>query len=936
MERTRSAPDVSPRRGVHFNTPDDPAGILQRPRSLSSGGELSDESIRGIFNKVDKNSDGRIVASEMIKTVRADAVTRNLLGLPADLRQQNLGSLQVFHQMDSDGNRGVDFEEFKSFMKSKFNGGRGVTLLSHALELAPQEEDSDDDGGEDESSGEEMERDLDKAEEEVVAILQEDLLREYGIIKDETGDGAVIISGGSAGDVSPRFGQKDYKHRTEYSFPVKVIAFMDSHSMVLLMMIVTVLALFGEDIKTLAMSKSMDEYWSWQTFAVFVLFGTEWVASCLFRKGYVGSLFFWLDLLAALSLITDIAFLSDAIFGASDNVAVAQGACLTAADAQANSVAMGTDISDQSQVARTGRAAWGATRAVRLIRILRVLRVLRIFKIFRFFGGFGAPGEGDDEMELRSNPTKIGSRLAEKMSQRVILVVLVLFVGIVTVMQLNEVDDNGPDAGLDWMDDFRAINGTRNQAGVVPHSAANTYVGGMDRSVLCLKDMHVMGLLFRHDLVTINERRDGEIELFWSEKGTVLSVIDTRDAATSAAWVNITMMLLILVVMVGATYIFAHDTEELVVNRISLMIQSVNKMSKTMVFLKDGDEDESMETAMIEKAFDKMSTLLRIGFGAAGNAIISKSLMGTGELNAMLPGQHVTAVFGFCDIRAFGELTDVLRGQIMPFVNMLANIVHERVNDHNGAPNKNIGEAFLSVWKTENFTVTPRNRADPAMAKKMRRLSLAPGHINSSVLGLANGEVVVDDDEALVDEDMDAGMADHALLSFTEIIREIKSQRTELLLRKKHPRLYMKYPEYKIDMGFGLHHGWAIEGAIGSMHKVDVSYLSPHVNMSARLEAASKQYSVPLLLSGTFVKVPNPNTPSAPANHGLPWVGAFGSCYPSRWCGGAASSTRLRLWAQIRCALSPLCSSCGLLLKSTRRTQGRAGWRRCSACARCR
>ena len=122
-------------------------------------------------------------------------------------------------------------------------------------------------------------------------------------------------------------------------------------------------------------------------------------------------------------------------------------------------------------------------------------------------------------------------------------------------------------------------------------------------------------------------------------------------------------------------------------NRISLMIQSVNKMSKTLVFLQvnrfiyryyflqvrlryrlslpipnaradetltvtasrravqDGDEDESMETAMIEKAFDKMSTLLRIGFGAAGNAIISKSLMGTGELNAMLPGQVLKLTF---------------------------------------------------------------------------------------------------------------------------------------------------------------------------------------------------------------------------------------------------------------------------------------------------
>lgn len=54
-------------------------------------------------------------------------------------------------------------------------------------------------------------------------------------------------------------------------------------------------------------------------------------------------------------------------------------------------------------------------------------------------------------------------------------------------------------------------------------------------------------------------------------------------------------------------------------------------------------------------------------------------------------------------------------------------------------------------------------------------------------------------------------------------------------------------------MGYGLHLGWGIEGAIGSSHKVDASYLSPHVNMSARLEAASKQFNVQLLLSDAFV-----------------------------------------------------------------------------------
>ena len=41
-------------------------------------------------------------------------------------------------------------------------------------------------------------------------------------------------------------------------------------------------------------------------------------------------------------------------------------------------------------------------------------------------------------------------------------------------------------------------------------------------------------------------------------------------------------------------------------------------------------------------------------------------------------------------------------------------------------------------------------------------------------------------------------------------------------------------------MGFGLHVGWAIEGAIGSNYKIDASYLSPNVNLASRLEAACK------------------------------------------------------------------------------------------------
>lgn len=56
-------------------------------------------------------------------------------------------------------------------------------------------------------------------------------------------------------------------------------------------------------------------------------------------------------------------------------------------------------------------------------------------------------------------------------------------------------------------------------------------------------------------------------------------------------------------------------------------------------------------------------------------------------------------------------------------------------------------------------------------------------------------------------------------------------------------------------MGFGMHVGWAIEGAIGSIYKIDASYLSPNVNMAARLEAATKQFGVELLISGEMWEI---------------------------------------------------------------------------------
>lgn len=89
------------------------------------------------------------------------------------------------------------------------------------------------------------------------------------------------------------------------------------------------------------------------------------------------------------------------------------------------------------------------------------------------------------------------------------------------------------------------------------------------------------------------------------------------------------------------------------------------------------------------------------------------------------------------------------------------------------------------------------------------------------------------------------------MFSFIKIIAKI-NKLCHILEYRNDAALNERMPGYKVKMGFGLHQGWAIEGAIGSLFKIDASYLSPNVNMAARLEAATKQYGVPLLVSGSL------------------------------------------------------------------------------------
>ena len=60
--------------------------------------------------------------------------------------------------------------------------------------------------------------------------------------------------------------------------------------------------------------------------------------------------------------------------------------------------------------------------------------------------------------------------------------------------------------------------------------------------------------------------------------------------------------------------------------------------------------------------------------------MIGNNIKSNGDLNPMLPGHRVMAIFGFCDIRQFTDATEVLQEEVMEFVNSIAKIVHLEVS----------------------------------------------------------------------------------------------------------------------------------------------------------------------------------------------------------------------------------------------------------------
>ena len=121
---------------------------------------------------------------------------------------------------------------------------------------------------------------------------------------------------------------------------------------------ITLYALFGDDIRVLATDKDGDVYFWILNCIAMGMFVLELLIASFVKKGYFWGFFFFLDVLSTLSLLLDIGWISEAMFG-SGGVSNAKSALA---------------------LARAGRASRVGTRAGRIVRIVRLIRLVKLYK----------------------------------------------------------------------------------------------------------------------------------------------------------------------------------------------------------------------------------------------------------------------------------------------------------------------------------------------------------------------------------------------------------------------------------------------------------------------------------------------------------------------------------------------------------------------------
>ncbi|MCX5787262.1 MAG: HAMP domain-containing protein [Elusimicrobia bacterium] len=224
----------------------------------------------------------------------------------------------------------------------------------------------------------------------------------------------------------------------------------------------------------------------------------------------------------------------------------------------------------------------------------------------------------------------------------------------------------------------------------------------------------------------------------------------------------------------------------------------VDNLVSKMQRLAEGDFDVktrvyfSDEIARIKSSFNRMADqlrereTLRETFGKYVSVEVAKKLMSSGKVD--LGGEEIEATVLFCDIRNFTPMSEKLTAkEVVDFLNAYFLHVTEPIMDHNGVINKFMGDAVMAIY-------APILGSEDHVGDALRSASGMREALGRFNAGRAGGEPV--------------------------------------------------------RFGIGIQTGTLVAGNVGTLARLEYTVIGDTVNVASRLESATKDVGVDILVSG--------------------------------------------------------------------------------------
>ncbi len=407
----------------------------------------------------------------------------------------------------------------------------------------------------------------------------------------------------------------------------------------------TLFALFGAEVRTLGFDAAAASAFSYLFIICMGVFSLEmlvnmlastWCSSRRFGEsrtnllqrrcgisGYTCSFYFLLDFVAILSLLPEVPALYEPILGSAST-----------------STSAATGGSTGLSAARAGRITRLGARVGRLVRMVRLFRLVKLYFLFR--------GRTLDKGEHQPRQSRIGIRLAQRTTRRVVVLVLLVLLVLPFFSDSSEDLTSGPAVAM-----LHQAASTRLQGWEVACASFTGQLGAWPPGAFVLegesRPVRLFHLEFFPPLVnsTGDCARAENPELFSTLRNGLLDgeiqrigLGDPARGPFTEAWFNIkpvarddaffSMLLTLFVsfILVAGSLQVTSDAQRLVLKPIELLADFLDRPAlDSRGDITSKDNEGLFETKLLENTVKKLVTLLRLGFGPAGCVVAAKHLV---------------------------------------------------------------------------------------------------------------------------------------------------------------------------------------------------------------------------------------------------------------------------------------------------------------------